>query len=38
MAARPSLFGGMLALHMGELSSFHFLTNGLALGWRMLTI
>ena len=36
-AARPRLFAGMLAMHVGELSAADFLTNGLALGWRMLT-
>jgi flavin-dependent dehydrogenase len=36
MAARPSLFAGMLAMHVGELSTFHFLRNGLALGWQLL--
>jgi flavin-dependent dehydrogenase len=38
MAARPKLFAGMLAMHVGELSAADFLTNGLALGWRMLTL
>ena len=33
MAARPSLFAGMLAMHVGELSPLGFFTNGLALGW-----
>jgi flavin-dependent dehydrogenase len=37
MAARPALFARMLAMHVGELSTFDFLTNGLALGWQMLT-
>ncbi len=36
-AGRPHLFGGMLAMHVGELSAADFLSNGLALGWRMLT-
>jgi flavin-dependent dehydrogenase len=36
-AGRPHLFGGMLAMHVGELSSADFLSNGLALGWRVLT-
>src|ERR1035437_7290827 len=31
----PRLFARMLAMHVGELSPFDFLTNGLALGWRM---
>jgi flavin-dependent dehydrogenase len=36
MAARPSLFAGMLAMHVGEVSTINFLRNGLALGWQML--
>jgi menaquinone-9 beta-reductase len=36
MAARPSLFAGMLAMHVGEVSKFEFFRNGLALGWQML--
>lgn len=35
MAARPSLFARMLAMHVGELSTLAFLRNGLALGWQM---
>ena len=35
-AARPSLFAGMLAMHVGEQSAVDFVTGGLALGWRML--
>ncbi len=35
MAARPRLFARMLAMHVGELSTFDFLRNGLALGWQM---
>jgi menaquinone-9 beta-reductase len=38
LAGRPSLFAGMLAMHVGEISTTKFLTNGLALGWRMLTL
>jgi menaquinone-9 beta-reductase len=38
LAGRPKLFAGMLAMHTGELSTADFLTNGLALGWRMLTL
>jgi flavin-dependent dehydrogenase len=38
MAGRPKLFEGMLAMHVGELSTADFLCNGLALGWRMLTL
>jgi flavin-dependent dehydrogenase len=37
-AERPRLFSRMLAMHVGELSPFDFLTNGLALGWHMLTL
>jgi flavin-dependent dehydrogenase len=37
-AGRPNLFAGMLAMHVGEQSSVDFLANGLALGWRMLTL
>jgi flavin-dependent dehydrogenase len=36
MSARPSLFAGMLAMHVGELSTVNFLKPGLALGWQML--
>ena len=38
LAGQPKLFAGMLAMHVGELSTTDFLTNGLALGWRMLTL
>jgi hypothetical protein len=34
----PRLFARMLAMHVGELSPFDSMTNGLALGWRMLTL
>ena len=37
-AARPDLFAGMLAMHVGEQSAADFFTNSLALGWRMLTL
>jgi flavin-dependent dehydrogenase len=37
-AGRPNLFAGMLAMHVGEQSTTDVLTNGLALGWRMLTL
>jgi flavin-dependent dehydrogenase len=37
-AGRPKLFAGMLAMHVGEQSTADFLTDGLALGWRMLTL
>jgi flavin-dependent dehydrogenase len=36
-AARPKLFAGMLAMHVGEQSPIDVLSNGMALGWRMLT-
>ena len=36
LAARPQLFAGLLAMHVGELSGFDFFRNGLALGWQML--
>ncbi|MGH9504782.1 MAG: NAD(P)/FAD-dependent oxidoreductase [Terriglobales bacterium] len=32
----PRLFGGMLAMHVGELSPVGFAANGLSLGWRVL--
>ncbi len=38
MAARPPLFRELLAAHVGERSTFDILTNGLALGWQMLTL
>jgi len=38
MRARPRLFARMLAMHVGELSPLACATNGLALGWRMLTL
>ena len=38
MAADPRLLARMLAMHVGELSPFAFASNGLALGWRMLTV
>ena len=38
LAGRPNLFARMLAMHTGELSTTDFLSNGLALGWRMLTL
>jgi len=38
LAGHPALFARMLAMHIGELSFKDFLTNGLALGWHMLTI
>ncbi len=38
LASHPHLFAGMLAMHVGEGSAFDFLTNGLSLGWRMVTL
>ena len=37
MASEPRLFARMLAMHVGELSPFDSVTNGLSLGWHMLT-
>ena len=37
-AKEPNLFAGMLAMHVGQQSTTEFLTNGLALGWRMVTL
>lgn len=38
LASNPRLFARMLAMHVGECSSFDFFTSGMALGWQMLTI
>jgi flavin-dependent dehydrogenase len=38
MASHPQLFAGLLALHVGEGSMFDFLTNGVSLGWRLVTL
>ena len=38
LSENPRLFGRMLAMHVGELSSFDFYRTGLALGCRMLAI
>ncbi len=38
MASQPRLFAQLLAMHVGELSPIAFATNGLALGWHILTI
>ena len=38
MAADPRLFEGLLAMHVGACSAFDFIANGLALGWRMLSL
>jgi len=34
----PGLFARLLAMHVGDLSPFDSVTNGLALGWRMLSL
>ena len=38
MMSHPRLFAQMLAHHVGELSAAEFLSNGLALGWQVLTL
>ena len=38
MAEQPRLFTQMLAMHVGQLAPADFVTNGLALGWQMLTL
>jgi flavin-dependent dehydrogenase len=38
LEGHPRLFARMLAMHVGKLSAFDSLTNGLALGWRMVTL
>ncbi len=38
MAAHPRIFAGMLAAHIGEVSPFHAVAGGLALGLRLLTL
>jgi flavin-dependent dehydrogenase len=38
MAADPRLFARLIAMHVGELPISGCLTNGLALGWRMLSL
>jgi menaquinone-9 beta-reductase len=38
LAAQPSLFAGMLAMHVGERPLREVLSDGLALGWRMLAV
>ncbi len=35
--SNPRLFAGMLALHIGEGSTRNHISNGIALGWQMLT-
>lgn len=37
-AARPALFEGMLAMHVGEFSAADIFTTGMSLGWRVLTL
>jgi flavin-dependent dehydrogenase len=38
LAAQPGLFADMLAMHVGERPLREIVTNGLALGWRMLAV
>lgn len=38
LASKPQLFTRMLAMHVGELSIPDFAANGLAFGWRFLTV
>lgn len=38
LAAHPDLFGGLLAMHVGQARPAEFAANCVALGWRMLTI
>ncbi len=38
LEAQPSLFAGMLAMHVGERPLWEMLTDGLALGWRMFAV
>jgi flavin-dependent dehydrogenase len=38
MAQRPRIFERLLAMHVGELTPADMLTNGMALGWRMLAV
>lgn len=38
MAARPAIFARMLSMHVGQLSIRDFATNGLELGWKLLTV
>lgn len=38
LASRPQLFARMLSMHVGGSSPLDFFTNGLALGWQMLTL
>jgi flavin-dependent dehydrogenase len=38
MASHPQLLAGLLAMHVGQSSRFDFFTNGLSLGWRLVTL
>jgi flavin-dependent dehydrogenase len=38
LESNPALFRRMLALHVGELNPLQILTNGVALGWQILTV
>jgi flavin-dependent dehydrogenase len=38
MSAQPRLFARMLAHHVGQLTPAEFVSNGLALGWQLLTL
>ncbi len=38
MEVDPRLFEGLLTMHVGAGTVFDFFTNGLALGWRMLSL
>lgn len=38
LSEHPALFGRMLAMHTGGGSARDFVTNGLVLGWHMLTV
>ena len=38
MAARPNLFAGMLATHVGEARPLQALAGGMALAWHMVTL
>lgn len=38
LESKPALFRRMLALHVGELNPRQILTNGVALGWQILTV
>jgi flavin-dependent dehydrogenase len=38
MAGQPGIFSRLLAMHVGEWTTAGFVSNGLALGWRILTL